>query len=987
MEKEYQVGKLLRAVGALVLAGAGLLVDLSGFGVGFASGLYVAAVYVSLGLPGRRPALGMALASSGLLVLAAFSTAPAPSAQAVLERLGCILFIALALKVVLTGKRAAEELDRKEHELRVSAAEGTSTLTAVLERLRDEGERRRSAEAAVRESQERFNLAVIGSRDGIWDWFDVEREEQWWSPRLYQLLGYGPGEIQPSRSTFRDILHPDDRERTFKAVEEHLAGRAEYQVEYRLRTKSKDYRWFQVRGTVFRGEHQRPTRMTGTVSDIHDRKLSAENVRRSNQRFERAVRGTSDGLWEWKVGTDEAWYAPRFKELLGYGEDALDDTVATFQGRIHPDDHAAVMEAIRRHLKYGEPFDCEHRLLTASKEYLWFRVRGVAERDEAGRAVRLAGSLQDVTASKHYLIELEQAQQTTQRQAMELKRQSEELAAARDEALESVRLKSEFLATMSHEIRTPMNGVIGMTGLLLDTELDLEQRDCAETIRLSADSLLTIINDILDFSKIEAGRLSVESFDFDLVQTVESAVDLVADRALSKRVELATIFAVDIPRKLKGDPGRLRQIVVNLVGNAVKFTEEGKIVVRVERVSEDDNETTLRFGIADTGIGLSEQQQKRLFEPFVQAEGGTTRRYGGTGLGLAISKQLTGMMNGEIGVASRLGHGSTFWFTAVFTKLGKEAAPFCELPIPPQQLLVVAPRPVVAEVVESGVAGASVPVQWVADAKQAAAILRNPSPRVDKWTVLLDAAVDSSGVEELLSLFREPIFAESHSLVVLRPLSVKPPFDLTSVAHLTLTKPLKQGQLVHCLRAADQAPSQRANGPTQPAVSKSSKSKRKTRVLVADDNVVNQKVALKMLDKLGYSAEAVANGSEAVQAHRDVGYDLILMDCHMPEMDGFQATEEIRSSSLRARAPIIALTASVLPADRTRCAEAGMDDFIKKPVDFEVLGETLEKWERESRRTTVDSQPLGPDGHGPEDQGSLTPVTTNRASPGLTTGN
>ncbi len=988
MRKTYQVGELLRVVGALVLAGAGLLVDLCGFGVGFASGLYVAAIYVSLGLPGRRPALGMALAASGLLALAAFSTTPVPSTQAVLERLGCILFITLALKVVLTGKRTSEELDRKQDELRAHTAEGTSRLTGVLERLKEEGQRRRAAEAALRESQERFNLAVIGSRDGIWDWFDVEREEQWWSPRLYQLLGYEPGEIQPSRSTFREILHPDDRERTFKAVEEHLAGRAEYELEYRLRTKSKDYRWFQVRGTVFRNEDQKPTRMTGTVSDIHDRKLAEENMRRSNRRFERAVRGTSDGLWEWEVGTEHAWYAPRFKELLGYAEDELEDTLATFQSRLHPDDYSMVMDAIRRHFKHGEPFDCEHRLLTASKEYLWFRVRGVAERDEAGRAVRLAGSLQDITASKQYLIELEQAQQTTQRQAMELKRQSEDLAAARDEAIESVRLKSEFLATMSHEIRTPMNGVIGMSGLLLDTELDPEQRDCAETIRLSADSLLTIINDILDFSKIEAGRLTFELFDFDLVQTVESAVDLVADRALSRGVELAVVFAADVPRKLKGDQGRLRQIVVNLVGNAVKFTDEGQIVVRVERASENDSEVTLRFAITDTGIGLSEQQQKRLFEPFVQAEGGTTRRYGGTGLGLAISKQLTGMMKGEIGVESRPGQGSTFWFTAVFAKLGKEAAPFCELPIPPQQVLVAAPRKVVAEVVKSGVAGASVSVQWVSHVEEAVAILRKQNPASEKWTILVDAAVDSSGMVELASLFRDPVFAESHSLVVLRPLSTKLPSNLTSVAHLTLTKPLKQAQLIHCLRTAAQTPSQRANAVARPSqVVKRSRSNRKTRVLVADDNIVNQKVALKMLDRLGYFAEAVANGSEAVRAHRDVGYDLILMDCHMPEMDGFRATQEIRSSSPRAKAPIIALTASVLPADRARCAEAGMDDFIKKPVDFEVLAETLEKWESLSRRAAVDPQPSQPNGPGPADQGSSMPVTTNSASPGLTTGN
>src|SRR5438876_286102 len=548
-------------------------------------------------------------------------------------------------------------------------------------------------------------------------------------------------------------------------------------------------------------------------------------------------------------------------------------------------------EARMQRLMAGEKFSYDARAMTRSGTAIDIQVAVAPLLDQANQWIGSISVARDVTQHK---------------------RSEEALRLAREAAESANHAKSSFLARMSHEIRTPMNGVLGMTELLLETGLTSAQRKYAETVQRSGQNLLGIINDLLDFSKIEAGKLELESVDMDLRRTLEDVVDLLAERAHAKGLELACSIPANLATHVKGDPLRLGQVLTNLVGNAIKFTEQGSVVIRVAGLEETAQNVTLRFEVSDTGAGISEAAQSHIFEEFAQADGSTTRKHGGSGLGLAISRQLVEMMGGNIYVESVLGAGSTFWFTSRFEKQETQdsrAAPMGML------------TGVRALIVESSVINGGILHSQMSNWGMTNRVAATPEQAID---LLAQAAARNA------------------------------PYDIAIIdlglagIDACLAKPVRQTVLYECLVNVMACQPQEAVAPrevrepvdTAPAGIRGN-------ILLVEDNLINQQVALGILQIQGYSVTVVNNGREALDAHAQDAFDLILMDCHMPEMDGFEATREIRGrerSSIGKRVPIIALTANAMAQDREECLSTGMDDHLSKPFSMQTMQDMLDRW-------------------------------------------
>lgn len=777
---------------------------------------------------------------------------------------------------------------------------------------------RRQAEKTLKKRERQLTESQQVARLGSWD-LDLIASTLDWSDQAFALFDKSPSTFVPSFNEFARLVHPEDHEAMQTAFDRALASDdAPYHVTVRVINDSGRQWVMDAFGVVRRDRTGRALSIYGTAQDITARKEVAAALAAERARLEGIIRGTNVGTWEWNVQTGEAVFNDRWAEMLGYTLDELAPvSIETWKALVHPDDLTASDAHLEQHFR-GELayYEFESRMKHKNGHWIWVLDRGqVATWTNDGTPLLMMGTHQDITnqkwaeealrlglsytrglieasldslvsigpdgkitdvnaaaedvtgVSREHLIGSEFADYFTDpqrarigyqqvfsegsvrdypltihhasgrhidvlyhattyrddagniqgvlavaRDVTGMKRAADELRELAARAELASRAKSDFLANMSHELRTPMNGVIGMAGLLLDSNLDDDQRHQAEIIRHSGETLLSLINNILDMSKIEAGKLELEAVDFDLSTVLADCVDLLKLRAREKGLGLVNTVNADVPRLLRGDAGRLRQILVNLMDNAVKFTYEGAVSVGVSLAAADDRRVVLRFAVRDTGIGIPADKIGLLFKTFSRVDTSTTRHFGGTGLGLAISKQLAELMHGKIGVTSEDGVGSEFWFTV---RLGTQTL------------------------------GASAP------------------------------SLNTAMVKSTIDLFKG----------------------------------------------------------------------RSARILLAEDNITNQQVALGLLKKMGLSADAVANGEEAVQAVATVPYDLVLMDVQMPDIDGLEATRRIRLAQAgQPRIPIIALTAHAMQGDRELCLAAGMDDYVAKPVSLIELASTLAKW-------------------------------------------
>ena len=848
------------------------------------------------------------------------------------------------------------------------------------ERVRERTARLRDALTELRESEERYSLVVEGSNDGIYDW-DIRTGALFWNDRFFEIVGLTRQEFTPTLDNFLGLVHSEDREMMSEAITAHLEDDRTFEVEFRFQPPSEEERTCITRGKAQRDESGTPFRMAGTVTDITERKKSEEVLRLRD----RAIAASSNGLVISDPNLPDnplIYVNPAFEEMTGYtADEALGRNCRFLQGE---DSDGEAISGLRDAIREGRDHTVVLHNYKKDGALFWNELSVSPVRNERGELTHFVGVQNDITLRKRAEEEIRSFNDTLERRVEERTAQLEEATKAADAAN---RAKSAFLANMSHEIRTPMNGVIGMTELLMDTGLSGEQSDYAQTLRKSGESLLLIINDILDISKIEAGAVRLEKINFDLRTELEETLYALAERAQDRGLELTGFVEPGAPTALKGDPFRLRQVLTNLIGNAVKFTEEGEVSLHVELADETEDKVLMRFEVTDTGIGMTEEQQRKLFEAFTQADTSTTRRYGGTGLGLAISKQLVELMGGEVWVKSVPGEGSAFSFTASLEKqpVSAQTARNHRPDLRGLRLLVVDDNETNRRILARQVTSWGMRGGLAEDAREALHMLQEARLTGAPYDVaILDMHMPGMDGIELAKRIKEAPELSSIRLVLLTSMGRRGDDPRAESAGLAayLTKPVRQSELYDCLLSVMGSPADPQEPvPWQTAVRQTRMQRGDKRmvsrpprdrplILLAEDNPVNQKVAVKMLENLDYDVAVAANGREALDALAHTTYAAVLMDVQMPEMDGYEATAEIRrrEEGSPRHTPIIAMTANALAGDREKALEAGMDDYLAKPVRPAKLNAVLERWVppiEGTPETTGESPEGAGNGHAP----------------------
>ncbi|MGD9972754.1 MAG: response regulator [Desulfatirhabdiaceae bacterium] len=686
--------------------------------------------------------------------------------------------------------------------------------------------------------------------------------------------------------------------------------------------------------------------LSGTLADIIQAKHLQLTLQDNEIRLQTILNSAVDGI----ISVDETGIVqalnPAAAQIFGYRPDEIiGQNVNTLMIEPFRSQHDS---AIQNYLRTGTAhiigMGREIQCAVRKDGVVFPAYLAVSEVPVKGKRL-FTGMVRDLTQQKHF---------------------EQQIQEARDAALESSRLKSEFLANMSHEIRTPMNGVIGMTELLLDTGLTDIQKDYALTIQSSANSLLTIINDILDFSKIEAGKLVMEHVEFDLMTVLEDAIDLFSKSARKRHIELGLLKDSNIVSPVIGDPVRLRQILTNLVGNAVKFTEKGDVLIRVQMMTQTDETQQLRFSVSDTGMGIAPEKQRLLFQTFTQVDGATTRKYGGTGLGLAISRRLVEMMGGDIGMESTPGKGSTFWFTLPLTKQTEFYLSAIEdrtsnaiSPLNTTRCLIVDANATSRKILDHYLSNWNVAHETVGDCQSAIRMLEKAAIENSPFTLLLmELAMPEMDGLMLAQKIEENSNIPNPRMILLSSVGGYVDSAALQKAGLDgfLTKPVRQSKLLDTLFTVMGGESGKVASAADSFLMKKSKSRIEDlsrsagqtpphRILLVEDNPVSQKMAYITLQKFGFDVDLAENGRQGVSKLMENLYDMVLMDIQMPEMDGLEATRRIRNlEGDLCHTPVVAMTAHAMAGDREKCLEAGMDDYISKPINRDILLQVLNKW-------------------------------------------